>query len=188
MKAISVFCGSSTGNKSIYSDAAKNLGQFFALEQITLVYGAGNVGLMGIIADTCLAYGGKVIGVIPDFLKKREVFHTSLTELHVTQTMHERKQKMAAVSEGVIALPGGFGTLDELFDMATLGQLHQHNYPVGLLNINGYFDYLLQQINFMVAEGFVSSANQKMILVSNNLEDLIEQMNNYQPSVEDKWL
>lgn len=188
LSAISVFCGSNHGNNPIYQQAAIEVGQFFAKQKIKLVYGAGNVGLMGVMADTVLENGGYVIGVIPDFLQQKEVCHTNLQECYITQTMHERKQKMATLSQGIIALPGGFGTLDELFDILTLGQLQQHTYPIGILNINKFYDHLIQQMEFMVQEGFVKPSNLDMILVANNVGELIKKMNAYQPITKGKWL
>lgn len=188
LSSLSVFCGSNSGTHPIYKQTAAELGHFFAKEKISLVYGAGNVGLMGILADAVLEKGGYVIGVIPEFLKRKEVCHTQLHECYVTQTMHERKQKMAAISQGIIALPGGFGTLDELFDMLTLGQLQQHAYPIGILNVNRFYDHLIQQMEFMVQEGFVRPENLDMILVADNIDELIKKMNAYQPVTKEKWL
>ncbi|MFK7932548.1 MAG: TIGR00730 family Rossman fold protein [Saprospiraceae bacterium] len=188
LNSISIFCGSSAGTNPIYQKAAQQVGHFFANHNIQLVYGAGNVGLMGVIADAVLEKGGYVIGVIPDFLKAKEVYHTEIQECHVTETMHERKKMMADLSEGVIAMPGGFGTLDELFDMLTLGQLQRHNYPIGILNVNGYYDHLLKQLKFMVAEGFVRQSNIDSLLVANNIETLITKMNAYAPDTNDKWI
>lgn len=188
MKSISVFCGSSMGNQDIFIQAARDLGATFATKNLTLVYGAGNVGLMGIIADAALEKGGKVIGVIPDFLKKWEVCHMGLTELHITETMHQRKQMMAELSEGIIALPGGFGTMDEVFDILTLAQLQQAHHPVGILNVAGYYDHLMLQLDKMVAAGFLKQDNRDMVLISDNLEDLLQLMNDYRTGTGGKWL
>lgn len=188
MKFISVFCGSSKGNSPVYAQAAQETGRVFAEKGICLIYGAGNVGLMGILADAALEHGGKVVGVIPEFLKNWEVCHDELTELHVVDTMHERKYKMAQLSEAVIALPGGFGTLDEVFDMLTLGQLRQHQQTVGLLNVNGYFDFLLKQLDTMVEEGFLSLANRNLVIVADDIETLLEKMDAFIFPMGDKWI
>ena len=164
--AVSVFCGSSTGHRPAYAEAAAAVGTLLAGRGIELVYGAGNVGLMGILADAALAAGGRVLGVIPQFLVDYEVCHAGLSELIVTQTMHERKRIMAARSEAVIVLPGGFGTLDEYFEMLTWRQLHLHRQPLGILNVNGYYDHLLAHAERMIAEGFVRPAHRALTHVS----------------------
>ena len=176
MKSICVFCGSSKGFSPIYSEVAEKLGQSFAAKGIKLVYGAGNVGLMGVIADAVLGEGGEVLGVIPNFLKEREVCHTRLTELVVTETMHERKQIMEERSDGVIVMPGGYGTLDEFFEMLTWKQLHRHNKPIGILNVNGYYDPLMAHVQKMVEEGFLKEANVHLFCVSDSIEELIQKM------------
>lgn len=188
MKAIAVFCGSSKGFNSEYSKSAQKLGQVFAKEKIKLVYGAGNVGLMGEMADSILNHGGEVLGVIPDFLKAKEVCHTELTELKVTDTMHERKAYMDDHCDGVIMLPGGFGTLDEFFEMLTWKQLHLHKKPIGIWNINGYYDHLLKHIEHMVKEGFVKDINMKLFVVSKDLEDLLNKMRTSECELVGKWV
>lgn len=188
MQSILVFCGSSTGFAPVYAAAAANLGQVLAARQLTTVYGAGNVGLMGVLADAALDKGGKVVGVIPDFLKVREVCHESLTELFVVETMDERKKKMAEISDAVITLPGGFGTLDELFEMATLVQLGQDTQPIGILNTNGYFDPLLQQIDHMIAEGFVKEEQQSLIIVDTDCNRLLDRLAAHQVQQVEKWV
>ena len=155
MKSVAVFCGSSRGNKSIYKETAKRIGVFCAQKNIKVIYGAGNVGLMGEVADAALEAGGYVIGVIPEFLKKWEVCHEGLNELYVTQTMHERKQIMAEKSDGFLIIPGGFGTLDEFFEILTWKQLRLHKKPIGVLNVNGYYDFLKKHIDKMVKDGFL---------------------------------
>jgi len=188
MKAIQVFCGSSTGKGAIYSAAAQQLGEIFLKREISLVYGAGNVGLMGVIANTLLEGNGKVIGVIPDFLMEKEVGHTGITELIIVDGMHTRKVEMYKRAEGTIVLPGGFGTLDELFEMLTLAQLEQHPHPIGLLNINGYFDLLLQQLDYMVKEQFLRPFHREILLHDSTPEGLLEQMAAYQPATNlGKW-
>lgn len=154
---ICVFCGSSPGNDPIYRKAAEELGALFAKHSITLVYGGGNVGLMGVVADAVMDNGGKVIGVIPDFLLRREVGHRGITELIIVDSMHERKKKMADLSEGFIALPGGWGTLEELAEILTWRQLKLINSPVALLNVQKFFDPLLTQMKLMSDTGFLHS-------------------------------
>ncbi len=176
MKSICVFCGSSKGFSPKYEQAARQLGLTFAQNNIQLVYGAGNVGLMGVIADAVLGEGGKVVGVIPKFLKDWEVCHTGLTELIVTQTMHERKWILEERSEGVIVLPGGYGTLDEFFEILTWKQLRLHNKPIGILNVDGYYDPLLEHVKKMAKEGFLQESNMLLFRVSNNIEELLEKM------------
>lgn len=188
MKSIAVFCGSSKGANPIYARAARALGEALVQRKLKMVYGAGNVGLMGVIADAMLEKGGYVIGVIPDFLKEKEVCHGGLTELFLVKTMHERKVKMAELSDGVIVLPGGYGTLDELFEMVTLIQLGQDDQPIGILNVNGYYDPLLQQIERMHSDRFLRSFHKDMIMVETDIEALLDRMENYQPiKPEGKW-
>lgn len=188
MKSVVVFCGSSKGHHLLYSEKARELGEALVKRKIWMVYGAGNVGLMGVIADAMLAKDGKVIGVIPHFLREKEVCHEGLTELYVVDSMHERKVKMAELSEGVIVMPGGYGTLDELFEMLTLVQLGQDDQPIGILNVNGFFTPLLNQLDHMMAEGFLKSFHRELILVSEEVEDLIDQMSNYEGKpVTGKW-
>lgn len=188
MQSILVFCGSSKGFSPIYEAAARELGHLLAERDFKTVYGAGNVGLMGVLADAALEKGGHVIGVIPEFLKVREVCHHALSELHVVQTMDERKKKMAAISDAVIALAGGFGTLDELFEMATLVQLGQDVQPIGLLNTNGFFNPLIQQIDVMIKEGFVKEAQRDLILVDTDANRLLDRLVAHQVETMDKWV
>ena len=164
------------------------MGVTLAQRQIRLVYGAGNIGLMGVLADAVLENGGEVLGVIPDFLKEKEVCHTGLTELVVTQTMHQRKQIMEERSDGVIVLPGGFGTLDEFFEILTWKQLHLHNKPVGLLNVGGFYDPLLAHFQKMQAEGFIKPANFDLVVVAENMDDLLKKMEQANVEAVDKWL
>jgi len=186
MERIAVFCGSSTGFNSIYADDAKKLGVYMAKNNIGLVYGGGKIGIMGAIADAVLENKGEVIGVIPDMLRHAEVAHTKITEMIVTQKMSKRKVTISKLVSGYIALAGGFGTLDEIFEAMTLGQLGIENKPVGILNTNGYFDHILKQLDVMVKEGFLKSSNRNMILVSNSVEELIFKMNNYKAPVVSK--
>lgn len=181
MKAIQVFCGSSSGQNPIYAKAAQELGQVFVDQNIDLVYGAGNVGLMGIIANTMLEQGAKVIGVIPEFLMKKEVGHHGITELILVDGMHTRKVEMYKRAQGTIVLPGGFGTLDELFEMLTLAQLEQHPYPIGILNISGYFDHLIAQLDHMVQEGFLKDFHRELLLSAADPITLLEKMRAFEP-------
>lgn len=181
MRKIAVFCGSSVGFDPVYKQAAVQLGNAFVKRDITLVYGGGKIGLMGVLAQTILNQGGKVIGVIPEFLKKREVVDLNVTELIVTQTMSERKVVMSKLSDGYISLPGGFGTLDELFEGITMSQLHIEEKPNALLNTNGYYNHLLSQIERMIADGLVKSNNNELLIVSRDVGDLIDKMLAYTP-------
>ncbi len=179
MKRIAVFCGSSIGFNSIYAEDAKKLGLYFAQHNIGLVYGGGKIGMMGALADTVIENNGKVIGVIPSLLRHEEVAHTTITEMIVTKKMSKRKVKISRLVDGYIALAGGFGTLDELYEALTLGQLGIESKPIGILNTNGFFDYSLKQLDRMVAEGFLKSTNRNMLLVSSSIEELLFKMNNY---------
>ena len=181
MRKIAVFCGSSVGFDPIYKQAAIQLGNAFVKRDIALVYGGGKIGLMGVLAETILNQGGKVIGVIPELLKKKEVVDCNVTELIVTQTMSERKVVMRKLSYVYISLPGGFGTLDELFEGITMSQLHIEEKPNALLNTNGYYDHLLSQIERMIDDGFVKSSNKELLIVSRTVEDLIDKMLAYTP-------
>ena len=179
MNRIAVFCGSSIGFNSDHSRDAVKLGEYFAKNKIGLVYGGGKIGIMGVLADTILKNKGDVIGVIPNLLKHEEVVHPSVSEMIVTKKMSKRKVKISKLVNGYIALAGGFGTLDEIFEALTLGQLGIENKPVGILNTNNYFDHLLLQLDVMVKEGFLKKENRNMLLISNNIEDLLTQMKNY---------
>ncbi|QOD85093.1 TIGR00730 family Rossman fold protein [Chromobacterium haemolyticum] len=188
MKAICLFCGSNKGIKPEYEAAARDFGRTLAEQGVTLVYGAGKVGLMGVAADAALAAGGKVIGVIPEFLKAKEVAHTGLTEIHVTETMHQRKALMAELSDGFIALPGGFGTFDELFEILTWGQLSLHGKPVGLLDAAGYYQPLHLMMEHAVTEGFARPGNMDLFRINEDLPALLSDMRAYQPREVAKWL
>lgn len=188
LKSISVFCGANKGFDPAYAAAAHEIGQTFAKQNILTVYGAGNVGLMGVLADAALAAGGQVLGVIPDFLQKKEVCHTGLTELVVTRTMHERKQVMAERSDGFIILPGGFGTLDEFFEILTWRQLRLHNKPIGILDVGGFYQHLIAHVQAMFEKGFLREANLNLFVVADNLSDLLEKMAKPVNIAEEKWL
>jgi uncharacterized protein (TIGR00730 family) len=170
---ICVFCGSSKGTNPLYTDAAKSLGKLFAGNNITLIYGGGNVGLMGVVADAVMDNGGKVIGIIPDFLMKREVGHRGITQLEVVQSMHERKKRMADLAQGFIALPGGWGTLEELAEILTWRQLGLINDPIAILNTEKFFDPLLEQMQKMTDDGFLRSGWMDVLHVSDSPEQLL---------------
>lgn len=188
MKRITVFCGSSFGTEEIYKEQAELLGKKLAQQNIELVYGGANVGLMGAVADGVLNEGGKAIGVLPNFLRSKEIAHLGLTELILVESMHERKTKMSDLCDGVIALPGGFGTLEELFEMLTWAQLGLHKKPIAILNIDGFYDALIELTKVMVAKGLLKDVNQQMLLVSDNIDDLLDQMKNYVAPAVGKWI
>lgn len=188
MKGIVVFCGSSLGKEKAYAEDAYNLGTLMAEEGIQLIYGGAKIGIMGQVAQGVLNGKGAVTGVIPEFLMKKEVYHPELSELIVTQDMHERKLKMHELSQGILMLPGGFGTLEEFFEMLTWAQLGLHRYPIGILNTNGFYDPLLTMLKKMVQKGFVKQENYKMILVSDSCSDLLQKMRDYEPIPVPKWL
>jgi len=179
MKKVAVFCGSSIGFNEIYRNEAIKLGNHFIENNIGLVYGGGKIGMMGILADTMIEKNGEVIGVIPGLLRHEEVAHTNITQMIVTKTMSKRKMKISKLVDGYIALPGGFGTLDEIFEALTLGQLGIETKPVGILNTNGFFNHLILQLDVMVTEGYLKQSNKEMLIVSDSVEDLIAQMFNY---------
>ena len=179
MKKIVVFCGSSLGFNPIYKNAAIELGNYFVNNDITLVYGGGKIGMMGVLSEKILKKGGNVIGIIPSLLKKEEVVNKNVTELIITKTMSERKVMMSKLVDGYISLPGGFGTLDELFEGLTLGQLHIEQKPNGILNINGFFNHTLKQLDHMVTEGYLKKENKEMLLIGNNVSELMLKMDSY---------
>jgi uncharacterized protein (TIGR00730 family) len=188
MKRITVFCGSSSGTDGIYEKHAFKLGESLAEHKIGLVYGGTNVGLMDAVANGSLSKGGEVIGVLPVFIKIRGIDHKNLTELILVDTMHERKTRMNELSDGTIALPGGFGTLEEFFEVLTWGQLGLHRKPAGIMNINGFYNPLKDLTEKMVKEGFLKEENLKMLLISDDIENLLEQMENYIAPTVSKWI
>ncbi|MFD1872197.1 TIGR00730 family Rossman fold protein [Hymenobacter bucti] len=188
MKSVAVYCGSSSGNKEAYTQQAREMGRELARRGLTLVYGGGCVGLMGTIADAVLAEGGKVIGVIPGFLADKELAHKGCTELHVVETMHQRKLLMADLADGFVAMPGGFGTLEELFEVLTWAQLGLHGKPVGLLNTLGFYDALLALLDHMSGEAFLRAENRDQVLQHANAAALLDAMQAYQPLRLEKWL
>lgn len=181
MKTIAVYCGASTGNNPIYMEQARELGEALALNGIDLVYGGATVGCMGAVADAVMEGGGKVIGVITQKLADVEIAHQQLTELHIVDTMHERKALMADYADGFIALPGGAGTLEEWFEVFTWAQLGYHTKPCALLNINSYYTPLLSLFDHMIEQGFVKEACKNVIITEDHATDLIERLTNFEP-------
>jgi uncharacterized protein (TIGR00730 family) len=179
LKKIVVFCGSSLGFNPIYKEAAVTLGNYFVKNKISLVYGGGKIGMMGMLADTILAQNGEVIGVIPKLLEKEEVVHAGVEEMIACKKMSERKVIMSKLVDGYITLPGGFGTLDELFEALTLGQLQIEQKPIGLLNVNGFFDAVLLQLDKMVEEGYLKPAGRNLLLVATSVKELMQKMDAY---------
>ncbi|MBV7270221.1 TIGR00730 family Rossman fold protein [Winogradskyella luteola] len=188
MKSISVFCGSSKGNDPKIISDAYTLGKTLAKKNITLVYGAAKIGTMGKVAEGALDHSGSVIGIIPYFLKTKEIVHTELSELIVTDNMHDRKVIMYDKSDGFIIIPGGFGTMDEFFEITTWGQLGLHTKPIGILNSNGYYDALIAQCKMMVERGFLKQENLDAVVIDTTIEGLLKQMRNYVPLPAPKWL
>ncbi|PKO85261.1 MAG: TIGR00730 family Rossman fold protein [Betaproteobacteria bacterium HGW-Betaproteobacteria-12] len=193
MKRICVFCGSNAGHDPRYRAEAEGLGRLLAARGIELVYGGGNIGLMGAVADACLAAGGSVVGVIPEALMGKEVAgravdHRALTRMEVVDSMHTRKARMAELSDGFIALPGGFGTFEEFCEILTWGQLGFHVKPMGLLNVNGFYEPLLRLFDHAVGEGFLRQQNRAMALADTDIDGLLAQMENYRAEPVSKWL
>jgi uncharacterized protein (TIGR00730 family) len=188
MQSICVFCGSSSGADPAYVDAAQELGRLLADEGITLIYGGACVGLMGAVADAVLSAGGKAVGVLPDFLRRKELAHPRLTELHVVSSMHERKARMAELAEGFIAMPGGMGTLEEFCEIITWAQLGLHEKPCGLLNLQGYYDPLLDFVGRMSDEGFLKEKHKGLVLSSDTAENLLASMRTFEPIRVQKWV
>lgn len=183
-----MYCGSNPGGHEDYSATARDLAAVLFRHDYELVYGGASKGSMGVLADAMLELGGKVHGVIPKMLEEKEIAHRGLTELHVVGSMHERKSMMALLSDGFIALPGGFGTLEELIEILTWGQLRVHDKPCGVINVRGYFDKLLAFLNHAEAEGFLRSENRKMLHSAGDATSLIQQFENYTAQNVDKWM
>ena len=188
IKSVAVFCGSSPGVDPVYEAEAKALGRVLALKGIRLVFGGAKVGLMGAIADAALEAGGEVIGVLPYFLSGREIAHTGLSELILVDSMHERKLRMAELSDASISLPGGFGTMEEFFEVLTWAQLGLHTKPVGLLNVQGFYKPLYALFDQMIQEGFLKPENRRLVLLNENPEDLLQQFESYEAPKAPKWL
>jgi uncharacterized protein (TIGR00730 family) len=188
MRRILVFCGSSPGRLPAYVEAATALGGELASRRLGLVYGGAQIGIMGAVADAVLAGGGEVIGVIPRVLVDKEVAHPGLTDLRIVETMHQRKALMESLADGVIALPGGFGTLEELFELLTWAQLGIHSKPVAMLEVAGYWDQLLAFVDHMVSERFLRPEQRDSLLVGDSPAELLARMAQYKPLSLDKWL
>ncbi|QNF33281.1 TIGR00730 family Rossman fold protein [Adhaeribacter swui] len=188
MKSVAVFCGANFGNNPIYTSKAQELGKLLAEQNMQLVFGGGRVGLMGAIADSVLQHGGKAVGVIPQSLVDREVAHATLTELHVVQTMHERKALMASLADAFIAMPGGFGTLDEVCEIITWNQLSIITKPVAFYNVNNYFERFLQFIDEGVAEGFIREEHRTNLVIEEEPEKLLQKLQGYTPVSVSKWI
>ncbi len=188
MKNLCVFCGSQFGNRPEYEVAARLLGLELAGRGIRLIYGGGRVGLMGVVADAVMAAGGEVVGVIPEFLMQKEIGHVGLTELHVVDSMHSRKAKMAELADGFVALPGGFGTFEEFFEVLTWAQLGMHNKPVGLLDVADFYLPMVAFLRHTAAQGFIRNDHLSLIVHAREPEDLIQRLSGYQAVTVPKWL
>jgi uncharacterized protein (TIGR00730 family) len=188
MKSLAIFCGASAGKSPVYVEVAQAFGRLLAEQDIAIVFGGGKVGMMGAVADSVLAAGGKAIGVIPRALVEREVAHPDLTEMHVVDSMHERKALMAALSEGFVALPGGWGTFDEICEILTWNQLGILAKPCGFLNVNGYYDSLMHMFDTCVQEGFLSSGRRDSVIWETSGPELINRFRAYKPLPTAKWM
>ncbi len=188
MKKICVYCGSNLGKSLAYLETAVKLGELLVKRNITLVYGGASIGIMGAVADTVLAGGGEVIGVIPKALVEKEVSHKGLTELKVVDSMHERKAAMLDLSDGFIALPGGLGTLEELFEVLTWSQLGLHSRPCGIINVEGFFDHLIEFLDHAVGQKYIKGAHRDMLLVRDDPNELLDAYENYQHPTVNKWI
>jgi len=187
MNSICIFCGANFNGDPVLKQAAEGLIEVMAAKNISLVFGGGKVGMMGLLADAMLQRGGKAIGVIPQFLMDKEVGHTGLTELYIVETMHQRKQLMNDLCDGIIMLPGGFGTLEEFFEVLTWLQLGLHNKPIGILNVGGFYDLLLKQMDVMVEQQFLKPANRRLVLTSADPVELVHLMENFNAKPDEVW-
>ena len=187
-ESICVFCGSNTGNNAAYAETGIALGRFIAENNIRLVFGGGKVGMMGIVADSVLQNAGKVLGIIPEFLSLKEVEHAGVTEMIRVKNMHDRKMIMYDQSDAFIILPGGTGTMDEFFEILTWSQLGLHSKPIGILNIAGYYDPMIAQLDKMVAEKFLHPVNRKLVVEDSSLNGLIQKMDEYVAPTKEHWL
>jgi uncharacterized protein (TIGR00730 family) len=187
-RRVCVYCGSSAGILPEYRTAAEALGRRLVARGCGLVYGGGSVGLMGVIADAVLAAGGEVQGVIPQSLATRELLHTDVEPMHIVESMHARKALMAELSDAFIAMPGGYGTFEELFEVITWAQLGLHARPIGLLNVAGFFDPLVQLVDHAVAEGFIKAGHRELIVVESEPERLLERLETHRPPAVPKWI
>lgn len=189
MRRLCVFCGSKVGNRPVYADQARELARLLVARGVGLVFGAGHIGLMGVLADEVLRAGGEATGVIPQALVDKELAHRGLTQLHVCESMHQRKALMADLSDAFAALPGGFGTADELFEILTWSQLGLHSKPVGLLNTAGFFDPLLAWLDQAVRDGFMKEKHRRLLVVAEEPDKLLDLLRDYRPhEPEAKWI
>jgi uncharacterized protein (TIGR00730 family) len=188
VRRVCVFCGSSPGRDPRYAEVAKALARGLVARGIGVVFGGGSIGLMGVLADQALACGGSVVGVIPHGLAARELAHRGVADMRVVPTMHARKALMAELSDGFVALPGGLGTLEELLEIATWGQLGIHRKPIGVLNVAGYYDPLVELVDHAVAEGFVSAANRRLLSVDDDPLRLLDRMAAHEPPLAPSWI
>jgi uncharacterized protein (TIGR00730 family) len=187
MTSICVFCGANFNGDPVLKQTVEQLAEVMVARDITLVFGGGKVGVMGLLADAVLNNGGRAVGVIPQFLMDKEVGHPGLTQLHIVESMHQRKQLMNDLCDAIIMLPGGFGTLEEFFEVLTWLQLGLHNHPVGILNVNGFYDALLKQMDVMVEERFLKPANRQLVLTSANAIELVNLMENCKVEPDEVW-
>jgi uncharacterized protein (TIGR00730 family) len=188
MKSLCVFCGSRLGDSPAFAAAGRELGETLAARNIELVFGGSHVGLMGVVADAVLANGGRVVGFLPRFMADKELAHPNITELHLVDTMHDRKRMMAERAEGFVALPGGFGTLEEIFEAITWAQLHLHNYPCALLNVAGYYDSLATFLHGTVTGGFVKREHLKGLIVADTVTALFARFATFKPRETEEWV
>lgn len=187
MKSICVFCGANFNGDPVLKEAIEQLAHVMVSRDITLIFGGGRVGVMGLLADAVLQQGGKAVGIIPQFLMDKEVGHTGLTELHIVENMHQRKQMMNDLCDGIIMLPGGFGTLEEFFEVLTWLQLGLHHKPIGVLNVSGFYDFLLKQMDVMVEQRFLKPANRQLVLTSANADELVNTMSSFKVKPDEVW-
>jgi len=187
MKSICVFCGANFNGDPALSAAIEQLAEVMVSRNASLVFGGGRVGVMGLLADAMISRGGKTIGVIPEFLMNKEVGHTGLSELHIVENMHQRKQMMNDLCDGIIMLPGGFGTLEEFFEVLTWLQLGLHQKPIGILNVNGFYDFLLKQMDVMVEQKFLKPINRQLVITSTDAIELVNLMDNFKAEPDEVW-
>jgi uncharacterized protein (TIGR00730 family) len=187
MKSICVFCGANFNGDPVLAAAVEQLAGVMVSRDISLVFGGGRVGVMGLLANAVIDRGGKAIGVIPEFLMNKEVGHTGLTELHIVENMHQRKQMMNDLCDGIITLPGGFGTLEEFFEVLTWLQLGLHKKPIGILNVNGFYDFLLKQMDVMVEQKFLKPVNRELVITSADAIELVNLMDNFKAEPDEVW-
>ena len=187
MKSICIFCGANFNGDPVLKQTVEQLAEIMVSHDMALVFGGGKVGVMGLLAEAILSRRGKAIGVIPQFLMDKEVGHTGLTELHIVENMHQRKQLMSDLCDGIIMLPGGFGTLEEFFEVLTWLQLGLHNKPIGVLNVNGFYDFLLKQMDVMVEQQFLKPANRELVITSADAIELVSLMENFSAKPDEVW-